>query len=78
MDWIGHHNDIAHWSLNLDESGPQRVTARMWTPPQTEVYNTPWHYSIQCEFDNGVQSTIASCDTRSNFGIGYALAGAGF
>ncbi len=70
MDWIGHHNDIAHWSLNLDQSGPRTVTATMWTPPPTQVYNTPWHYSIQCEFDNGVQSTIADDNALGTKWIG--------
>ncbi len=27
MDWIGHHNDIAHWALGMDQSGPLEVEA---------------------------------------------------
>ena len=23
MDWIGHHNDIAHWGAGMDASGPE-------------------------------------------------------
>ncbi len=59
MDWIGHHNDIAHWSLDLDNSGPNRVTAEGWTRPATEVYDTPHHYTIRCEYPGGVTSTIS-------------------
>ena len=28
MDWIGHHNDIAHWGLGMDKSGPISVEAK--------------------------------------------------
>lgn len=59
MDWIGHHNDIAHWSLDLDHGGPVSVEAYGWTKPETDVYNTPHHYGIRCEYANGVTSTIA-------------------
>ena len=50
MDWIGHHNDIAHWGLNMDHAGPLRVEAVNWTRPQTDVYNTPVDYEIRCEY----------------------------
>lgn len=60
MDWIGHHNDIAHWSLDLDKSGPTRVEATDWTFPETEIYNTPEQYTIRCDYEHGVTSTISS------------------
>ena len=30
MDWIGHHNDIAHWALDMDNSGPVSVEVVDW------------------------------------------------
>ena len=60
MDWIGHHNDIAHWAMDLDQSGPNKVEAIGWTFPETDVYDTPHHYEIQCEFDGGVTSSIGN------------------
>ena len=60
MDWIGHHNDIAHWGLDLDASGPTRVEARGWTFPESEVYNAPVDYEILCDYANGVTGSIAS------------------
>ncbi|OYW13642.1 MAG: hypothetical protein B7Z55_16485 [Planctomycetales bacterium 12-60-4] len=60
MDWIGHHNDIAHWSLDLDRSGPTRVEAVGWEFPATEVYNTPAKYTIRCDYQGGLSSTISS------------------
>src|SRR5579871_6810905 len=58
MDWIGHHNDIAHWSLDLDRSGPTRVEARGWTAPRTDIYNTPAHFEIASTYANGVEISI--------------------
>jgi predicted dehydrogenase len=70
MDWIGHHNDIAHWALGLDASGPERVEAVKWTFPQTEVYDTPHQYEIQCDYPGGVRSSISSRHTMGTKFIG--------
>ncbi len=63
MDWIGHHNDIAHWALDLDESGPVRVEAINWTSPKVDIYDTPHQYEIQCEYEGGVTGSISSRHT---------------
>ncbi|HUQ72851.1 MAG TPA: Gfo/Idh/MocA family oxidoreductase [Planctomycetaceae bacterium] len=60
MDFIGHHNDIAHWGLDQEAGGPTRVEAVGWTFPDTPVYDTPAVYNIRCEYPNGVTSTISS------------------
>jgi predicted dehydrogenase len=60
MDWIGHHNDIAHWALDLDSSGPEEVEAIGWTFPKMDIYDTPVRYTIRCKYAGGVSSTISS------------------
>ncbi|MDF1824577.1 MAG: Gfo/Idh/MocA family oxidoreductase [Verrucomicrobiales bacterium] len=60
MDWIGHHNDIAHWGLGVEDSGPVRVEARGWTWPTAEVYDTPVDYEIVSTFAGGLESTIST------------------
>ena len=60
MDWIGHHNDIAHWALDLDQSGPNKVQAVGWVAPSTDVYNTPKDYEILCEYDGGTVNSISN------------------
>lgn len=70
MDWIGHHNDIAHWSMDLDKSGPSLVEAIDWTFPETAVYNTPHQYTIRCEYPNGINSTISSGNEQGTKWIG--------
>lgn len=60
MDWIGHHNDIAHWAIGADNSGPTKVEAVGWTFPDTDVYDTPHQYEIRCEYEGGIQTSISS------------------
>ena len=60
MDWIGHHNDITHWALGMDGTGPRVVEAIGWTYPETSVYNTPHQYEIRCEYKGGVTTSISS------------------
>jgi predicted dehydrogenase len=60
MDWIGHHNDIAHWGLGMDKSGPTSIEAVDWTFPDTDVYNTPLQYEIRCEYSGGITTTIST------------------
>lgn len=59
MDWIGHHNDIAHWSLGMDKSGPEEVEALNWTFPDTDIYNTPVSYDIRCRYAGGITTSIS-------------------
>ncbi len=60
MDWIGHHNDIAHWALGVDLSGPTSVKAVNWIYPDTEIYNTPFQYEILTEYPEGITGSISS------------------
>ncbi|MCA9061354.1 MAG: hypothetical protein KDA85_22725, partial [Planctomycetaceae bacterium] len=66
MDWIGHHNDIAHWAIGAERSGPVSVEAVDWKFPETDVYNTPQEYTIRCEYAGGIESTIS---TRNREGL---------
>lgn len=60
MDWIGHHNDIAHWGLGMDQSGPEEVEAVGWTAPETPIYNTPVDYEIRCKYAGGIVTSISN------------------
>ncbi|MEZ6090645.1 MAG: Gfo/Idh/MocA family oxidoreductase [Pirellulaceae bacterium] len=59
MDWIGHHNDIAHWAMGMDESGPREVEAVGWKSAKTDVYDTPWHYEIRCQYEGEISTSIS-------------------
>ncbi len=60
MDWIGHHNDIAHWAINVERSGPTLVEAVDWKFPDSDVYDTPREYTIRCEYPGGIASSVSS------------------
>ncbi len=61
MDWIGHHNDIAHWAMGVERSGPVEVDATQgWTWAEFVGYDTPVHYEITCRYANGVTTSISS------------------
>jgi predicted dehydrogenase len=61
MDWIGHHNDIAHWGMGVERRGPVEVEAAgEWTWPEFKGYNAPVEYDIRCSYADGVTSSIGS------------------
>ncbi len=60
MDFIGHHNDIAHWGLGVDASGPEEVEAIGWTFPETTIYNMPVDYEIRSRYAGGVHVSISN------------------
>jgi len=67
MDWIGHHNDIAHWGLANpefgcgpdDAVGPLEVSATAEFPATTDVWNTATKYRIECKYPNNIEYVIA-------------------
>jgi hypothetical protein len=61
MDWIGHHNDIAHWGMGMERAGPLEVDATTsWTWPEFSGYNTPVNYDIRCGYADGTTSSISN------------------
>jgi len=59
LDWIGHHCDIAHWGLGLDNSGPTEVEGSGDLPPANAVWNTAPKYRFELKYPQGVTMTIA-------------------
>ena len=70
MDWIGHQNDIAHWGLDMDKSGPTSVEAKNWVFPETDVYDSAVEYDVNLEYENGIKSLISSRNTMGCKWIG--------
>src|ERR1035438_3214626 len=46
LDWIGHHCDIAHWGMNMDNGGPSEIEGQGEFPPSDAVWNTCTQYLI--------------------------------
>jgi hypothetical protein len=67
MDWIGHHNDIAHWGLTSpkygigpdDKIGPLEVSATADFPPKDAVWNTATRFRVECRYPNHIDLVIA-------------------
>jgi predicted dehydrogenase len=67
MDWIGHHNDIAHWGLSStkygvgpdDKIGPLEVAGTAEFPPKDAVWNTAGKYRVTCKYPKDIELIIA-------------------
>lgn len=59
LDWVGHHVDIAMWSLGLDHTGPISVkgTGKKDPHPVFDVYT---QYEYTGLFENGVNMEVRS------------------
>ena len=64
MDWIGHHNDIAHWALGLDKSGPIKVEASGFRYPEKGIYDSPLDYTVRSEYEGGTTIVISAKGAR--------------
>ena len=51
-DWGNHHMDIAHWGMNLEQSGPLTIegTANFPNEGQPNCYSTPDRFEIQMTY----------------------------
>jgi predicted dehydrogenase len=59
LDWVGHHVDIAHWGLGLDDSGPLEVEGQGEFPPADAVWNTATKYRIELKYPGDIHMTVA-------------------
>jgi len=60
MDWIGHHNDIAHWGLEMDKSGPIEVEAKGFRYHGKGMYDQPLDYTVVSKYAGGYNVTISN------------------
>jgi predicted dehydrogenase len=60
LDWIGHHGDIAHWGLDMDQTGgPLEVEGTGEFPAKDAIWNTSGKYRISCKYPNDIAVVIA-------------------
>ena len=60
MDWIGHNNDIAHWGLGVEHSGPVRVEAKNFRYPDKGMYDNPVDYEVHSEYEGGYSVVVSN------------------
>jgi len=68
LDWIGHHCDIAHWGLDMDQTGgPSEIEGTGEFPAKDAVWNTCTKYRVTCQYPKDITMIIAGghSDIRS-------------
>ena len=58
MDWVGHHVDIAHWGLGLDDTGPIEVSGQ-GEITNHPVWDTPPQWRVTAKYRGGLVMKIA-------------------
>ena len=69
MDWVGHHVDIAHWGLGLDQTGPLEVTGKGEFSPENRVWNAPAKFRVEATYAGGVSLLISGGYTDIQSGV---------
>ena len=59
LDWIGHHCDIAHWGMGMDNNGPSEIEGKGEFPPADAIWNTCGKYRITLKYPEDITMTIA-------------------
>ncbi len=58
-DWAGHHIDIAHWGMDLDDTGPVEIEGK-GDFPKNGLYDAPPTYRFRCKYANGLEMVVAN------------------
>jgi predicted dehydrogenase len=58
-DWAGHHIDIAHWGLGLDDTGPVEIEGK-GNYPKDGIYDVPTQYKFTCKYADGLEMIVAN------------------
>lgn len=64
-DWIGHHCDIALWSMDLSHTGPTEIKADAKFA-KGDYYDVPHEFDIDAKFENGLYMNIANAAKFDN------------
>lgn len=64
LDWIGHHVDIAHWGLGLDDTGPVEVRGTGTFPGSCRAWNAPAMYRVEARYASGLTMMIEGDETK--------------
>jgi predicted dehydrogenase len=60
-DWAGHHIDIAHWGLGLEDTGPVEIEG-VGEYPEEGLWDAPTAYDFTCRYENGVVMRVANSE----------------
>ncbi len=60
LDWVGHHVDIAMWSLGLDNTGPVKVEGTKGVKAKHPVFDVYTDYAYNGTFEDGTKMEVRS------------------
>lgn len=66
LDWVGHHVDIAMWTLGLDGTGPVEIEGKGKNGDH-DFFDTYVEYDYSGVFDNGIKLTVSSSFEGTRF-----------
>lgn len=72
-DWIGHHCDIALWSMDLSHTGPTEIKAKAKFV-KGDYYDVPREFDIDATFENGLYMNVANA-AKLKHGMGICWYG---
>ena len=58
-DFGAHHIDIAHWGMDMENSGPVEMKNISGELKLNELYNTATKFHFECRYANGVEMVVA-------------------
>lgn len=64
-DWGAHNLDIAHWAMDLDDSGPIQISGEAELPQIPNGYNTPTRFEVEMKYANDVVVVVRSSPVDS-------------
>jgi predicted dehydrogenase len=67
-NWGVHHLDIAHWAMDVDESGPLTIEGHGAVPAIENGYNWPRTFQVEMLYPNDVTLTLKSI-TKAQGGL---------
>ncbi|MFC1490898.1 Gfo/Idh/MocA family protein, partial [Candidatus Latescibacterota bacterium] len=73
-DWAGHHIDIAHWGMDVEDTGPLTIEGRA-TYPKEGLWNTATEYHFECMYKNGMKLVIANSTRNTEIKQGVKFVG---
>lgn len=59
-DWGGHHPDIAHWGMGMENSGPVAIKNGQATWAKEKIWNTATDFYFEAHYANGVKMIVSS------------------
>ena len=64
-DWVGHHMDIAMWSLGLEHTGPVEIQGKA-TFEKGDLFDVPRTFDVDTKWANGLDIKLANANNLTH------------